>query len=647
MRLCVIIIVYEWGVKFHMIKLIIKNRFILFMDILAILIARTIASVMLFSEMELEFVSTGGIYLLLVIFMHMITGIYKIAWHYSGTTELIKLFGVNFATAVLLMISNEILVNAGILEQPFRRVNVGIVVMSMLMMMLARLFIREFYKNASFREIRNEDSEKKVRNRVLVIGAGDAAGIIIKSLSDNPSNSYEIVGLIDDDRAKQGKYLYGHKVLGGRDSIISVCETKDIDSIIMAIPSAYAKDRLDIIRLCQRTKCKIKTIPNISDLLNYSDDVKVREVHIEDLLERDPIVLDNNAIGELVGAKTVLVSGGGGSIGSELCRQIMRFSPKRLIIVDIYENNAYDIQMELNAKYPENKPLVLIASVRDRDRLRSIFDKYRPEIVFHAAAHKHVPLMEQSPGEAIKNNVFGTYNIAKIADEFGVKKFVMISTDKAVNPTNIMGASKRLCEMIVQYMEKISKTDFVAVRFGNVLGSNGSVIPLFERQISQGGPVRVTHKDVTRFFMTIPEAAQLVIQAACYAKGGEIFVLDMGKPVRIYDLAENLIRLSGYTPGVDIKIEIIGLRPGEKLYEELLMAEEGLESTAHSKIFVGKPCDIDMQTLEEKLSLLNIAVNSHDNEKIRDIMEEVVPTYIRDNEKFNSDYQNSRETANV
>lgn len=630
-----------------MIKLIIKNRFILFLDILAILIARNIASVMLFSEMELEFVSTGGIYLLLVIFMHMITGIYKIAWHYSGTTELIKLFGVNFATAVLLLISNEILVNTGILEQPFRRVNVGIIVMSMLMMMLSRLFIREFYRSASFREIRNEDSGKKARNRVLVIGAGDAAGIIIKSLSDNPSNSYEIVGLIDDDRAKQGKYLYGYKVFGGRDSIISICETKDIDSIIMAIPSAYSKDRLDILKLCQRTKCKIKTIPNISDLLNYSDDLKVREVHIEDLLERDPIVLDNNAIGELVGSKTVLVSGGGGSIGSELCRQIMRFSPHRLIIVDIYENNAYDIQMELNAKYPDNKPLVLIASVRDRDRLRSIFDKYRPEIVFHAAAHKHVPLMEQSPGEAIKNNVFGTYNIAKIADEFGVKKFVMISTDKAVNPTNIMGASKRLCEMIVQYMEKISKTDFVAVRFGNVLGSNGSVIPLFERQISQGGPVRVTHKDVTRFFMTIPEAAQLVIQAACYAKGGEIFVLDMGKPVRIYDLAENLIRLSGYTPGVDIKIEVIGLRPGEKLYEELLMAEEGLESTAHSKIFVGKPCDIDMQTLEEKLSLLDIAVNSHDNEKIRDIMEEVVPTYIRDNEKFNLDYQHSKETANV
>lgn len=630
-----------------MIKLIIKNRFILFLDILAILIARNIASVMLFSEMELEFVSTGGIYLLLVIFMHMITGIYKIAWHYSGTTELIKLFGVNFATAVLLLISNEILVNTGILEQPFRRVNVGIIVMSMLMMMLSRLFIREFYRSASFREIRNEDSGKKARNRVLVIGAGDAAGIIIKSLSDNPSNSYEIVGLIDDDRNKQGKYLYGYKVFGGRDSIISICETKDIDSIIMAIPSAYSKDRLDILKLCQRTKCKIKTIPNISDLLNYSDDLKVREVHIEDLLERDPIVLDNNAIGELVGSKTVLVSGGGGSIGSELCRQIMRYSPHRLIIVDIYENNAYDIQMELNAKYPDNKPLVLIASVRDRDRLRSIFDKYRPEIVFHAAAHKHVPLMEQSPGEAIKNNVFGTYNIAKIADEFGVKKFVMISTDKAVNPTNIMGASKRLCEMIVQYMEKISKTDFVAVRFGNVLGSNGSVIPLFERQISQGGPVRVTHKDVTRFFMTIPEAAQLVIQAACYAKGGEIFVLDMGKPVRIYDLAENLIRLSGYTPGVDIKIEVIGLRPGEKLYEELLMAEEGLESTAHSKIFVGKPCDIDMQTLEEKLSLLDIAVNSHDNEKIRDIMEEVVPTYIRDNEKFNSDYQHSKETANV
>ncbi len=630
-----------------MIKIIIKNRFIVLMDILAIIIARTIASVMLFAEMELDFVSTGGIYMALVVLMHVISGIYKIAWNYSGAKELIKLFGVNVLTVLILFGLNELLVYADIIDQPFRRVNAGIAAVSVLIMMLIRLVVKELYKHFTTKSISHSTSEKRNKNRVLIIGAGDAAGIIIKSFFDSSESAYEMVGLIDDDKAKQGKYFYGIKVLGDRNDIVSVCEDKDIDSIIMAIPAAYAKDRLEILKICQLTKCKVKTIPNVCDMLNSSDDLKIRSVHIEDLLERDPVVLDNNAIDELVKNKTVLVSGGGGSIGSELCRQIMRFSPKKLIIVDIYENNAYDIQMELNDKYPNNKPLVLIASIRDRERLRGIFGQYRPDVVFHAAAHKHVPLMEQSPGEAIKNNVFGTYNMAKTADEFDVKKFVMISTDKAVNPTNIMGASKRLCEMIVQCMERISKTDFVAVRFGNVLGSNGSVIPLFKRQIAEGGPVKVTHRDVTRFFMTIPEAAQLVIQAACYAKGGEIFVLDMGKPVRIYDLAENIIRLSGYTPNVDIKIEIVGLRPGEKLYEELLMAEEGLEKTQHSKIFVGRPYVMEMDALEEKLVLLCSAVDSKDNEKIRDIMEEVVPTYIRDNEKFNSDYQNQRETAKI
>ncbi len=630
-----------------MIKIIIKNRFIVLMDILAIIIARTIASVMLFAEMELDFVSTGGIYMALVVLMHVISGIYKIAWNYSGAKELIKLFGVNVLTVLILFGLNELLVYADIIDQPFRRVNAGIAAVSVLIMMLIRLVVKELYKHFTTKSISHSTSEKRNKNRVLIIGAGDAAGIIIKSFFDSSESAYEMVGLIDDDKAKQGKYFYGIKVLGDRNDIVSVCEDKDIDSIIMAIPAAYAKDRLEILKICQLTKCKVKTIPNVCDMLNSSDDLKIRSVHIEDLLERDPVVLDNNAIDELVKNKTVLVSGGGGSIGSELCRQIMRFSPKKLIIVDIYENNAYDIQMELNDKYPNNKPLVLIASIRDRERLRGIFGQYRPDVVFHAAAHKHVPLMEQSPGEAIKNNVFGTYNMAKTADEFDVKKFVMISTDKAVNPTNIMGASKRLCEMIVQCMERISKTDFVAVRFGNVLGSNGSVIPLFKRQIAEGGPVKVTHRDVTRFFMTIPEAAQLVIQAACYAKGGEIFVLDMGKPVRIYDLAENIIRLSGYTPNVDIKIEIVGLRPGEKLYEELLMAEEGLEKTQHSKIFVGRPYVMEMDALEEKLVLLRSAVDSKDNEKIRDIMEEVVPTYIRDNEKFNSDYQNQRETAKI
>ena len=633
-----------------MFKKTVKNRYIFVMDILAIIIARFITAMILFPEMKLPegaFIYTGGTYICFVIIINLIFGIYRIAWHYSGTRELAKYMSVCIVSMITQFVANELMVVLSIIPQPFRRINGGIAVISILIMILVRLFVKEIYKTVSSKAMINAPQKHGNKNRVLIIGAGDAARIIVGSYAQDFSSPYEIVGLIDDDTSKHGKIMYGYKVLGGRDSIVSICENKDVDSIIMAIPSAYAQDRLDILKICNFTKCKVKTIPNICDLLDSGENVHVRDVKIEDLLERDPVVLDNEGISSLVKGKVVMVSGGGGSIGSELCRQIMRFSPERLIILDIYENNAYDIQMELNAQYPGNQPAVLIASVRDRVRLQEIFKEYKPDLVFHAAAHKHVPLMETSPGEAIKNNVFGTYNLAMTAHEFGVEKFVMISTDKAVNPTNIMGASKRLCEMIIQCMEKISETDFVAVRFGNVLGSNGSVIPLFERQISQGGPVKVTHKDVTRFFMTIPEAAQLVIQAACYAKGGEIFVLDMGKPVKIYDLAENLIRLSGHIPNVDIKIEVVGLRPGEKLYEELLMDQEGLEGTKHSKIFVGRPMTIEMDELEEKLNLLREAVDSQDNERIRDIMEEVVPTYIRDNESFNKAHLKSKEKAKV
>ncbi|MBO7289652.1 MAG: polysaccharide biosynthesis protein [Clostridia bacterium] len=633
-----------------MFKKPIKNRYIFAFDILAIIIARFITAIILFPEMKLPqgaFIYTGGTYIGLVIIVNLIFGVYKIAWHYSGTRELAKYMSVCIVSMIAQFVANELLVFFSIIPQPFRRINGGIAIISILIMILVRLFVKEIYKTASSKAMVTSPQKPGNKNRVLIIGAGDAARIIVGSYAHDFSSPYEIVGFIDDDASKHGKIMYGYKVLGGRESIVSICENMDIDSIIMAIPSAYVQDRLDILKICNLTKCKVKTIPNICDLLDSDENVHVRDIKIEDLLDRDPIVLDNDGISSLVKGKVVMVSGGGGSIGSELCRQIMRFSPERLIILDIYENNAYDIQMELNAQYPGNQPAVLIASVRDRVRLQEIFSEYKPNLVFHAAAHKHVPLMETSPGEAIKNNVFGTYNLAMTAHEFGVEKFVMISTDKAVNPTNIMGASKRLCEMIIQCMEIISETDFVAVRFGNVLGSNGSVIPLFERQISQGGPVKVTHKDVTRFFMTIPEAAQLVIQAACYAKGGEIFVLDMGKPVKIYDLAENLIRLSGHIPNVDIKIEVVGLRPGEKLYEELLMDQEGLEVTKHSKIFVGRPMTIEMSELEEKLKLLKEAVDSQDNERIRDIMEEVVPTYIRDNESFNKAHLKSKETAKV
>ena len=393
------------------------------------------------------------------------------------------------------------------------------------------------------------------------------------------------------------------------------------------------EDKQRIYSVCADTGLEVKTLPSIDEIVDNNIGQEnvfnhIRNVKIEDLLERKPVVLNNEQLESEIKGKVVLVTGGGGSIGSELCRQIARHNPSKLIILDIYENNAYDLQMELERIYPDLELRVVIASVRDRERLEQVFEKYRPSTVFHAAAHKHVPLMEYNPGESIKNNVFGTYNTAVTADKYGADKFVLISTDKAVNPTNIMGATKRICEMIVQSMEQISKTTFVAVRFGNVLGSNGSVIPLFKKQIENREALTVTHKDITRFFMTIPEAAQLVLQAACYAKGGEIFVLDMGKPVRIYDLALNMIRLSGLKPYEDIDIKITGLRPGEKLYEELMMNEEGLKSTENSKIFIGKPIFTNMETLKISLDKLEKAMISSDKEFIKSVVKDVVPTYI-------------------
>ena len=384
------------------------------------------------------------------------------------------------------------------------------------------------------------------------------------------------------------------------------------------------------MELCQDTGVRTRVLPTTEEIINKQGAINsLRDVQIEDLLGREPIHLDNRNINSLIKDKTVLVTGGGGSIGSELCRQIMKNHPKKLIIFDIYENNLYDIELELKANYSKDKIEAIVGSVRDKTRLNEIFELYKPELVFHAAAHKHVPLMEKSPLEAIKNNVFGTYNVANCCDKYGVKRFVLISTDKAVNPTNIMGATKRLCEMIIQAKDKASKTEFVAVRFGNVLGSNGSVVPLFKKQIAKGGPVTVTHKDITRFFMTIPEAVQLVLQAVTYAKGGEIFVLDMGEPVKIYDLADNLIKLSGFQPNVDIPIKITGLRPGEKLYEEILMDDEGLKPTEHSKIYIAKPSKITMIDLEKKLDVLRETIKNEDIEieEIKTNMKKVVPTY--------------------
>ena len=422
----------------------------------------------------------------------------------------------------------------------------------------------------------NKNQDNKANN-LLIIGAGMGAREIIIAIKNNMRDKYNIVGIIDDDISKINHYILGIKVLGTRYDIPKIAKEKNVDLIFFAINKIDAVSRRKILEICQETGVKTRVLPTTEEVINKQGAMNsLRDVQIEDLLGRDPVHLDNKNINSLIKNKTVLVTGGGGSIGSELCRQIVKYDPKRLVILDIYENNLYDIEMELRAEYPKLNLEAIVASVRDKARLNNVFETYKPEIVFHAAAHKHVPLMEKSPLEAIHNNVFGTYNVVNCADEYGVEKFVLISTDKAVNPTNIMGASKRVCEMIVQAKNKVSKTEYVAVRFGNVLGSNGSVIPLFKKQIERGGPVTVTHKDITRFFMTIPEAVQLILQAVTYAKGGEIFVLDMGEPVKIYDLAVSLIKLLGYEPNVDIPIEITGLRPGEKLYEEILMSEEGL-----------------------------------------------------------------------
>lgn len=469
------------------------------------------------------------------------------------------------------------------------------------------------------------------RKNVLIIGAGEAAQSVLRTLNTSLNHSHNVVGLIDDNPNKVNYAMSGKRILGTRYDIPRVCKEKDVDTILFSISSISNKEKKEILDICQKTGCKVRILPGTADLIKDKNLMEsFRDVQIEDLLGRDPVELDNQGIEKLIENKVVLVTGGGGSIGSELCRQIIRYNPKKLVIVDIYENNLYDIEQELKYNYPEKEVVAIVASVRDKARLDEIFDKYKPYLVFHAAAHKHVPLMETSPLEAIKNNVFGTYNVVNCADEHNVKKFILISTDKAVNPTNIMGATKRLCEMIVQAKAKVSKTEYAAVRFGNVLGSNGSVVPLFKKQIAKGGPVTVTHRDITRFFMTIPEAVSLILQAMSYAKGGEIFVLDMGEPVKIYDMAINLIKLSGLEPGTDIQVKITGLRPGEKLYEELLMDEEGLTQTEHDKIHVARPMKITMEDVEEKLNKLTELINTSNNEqksKIKKLIHEVEPTY--------------------
>ena len=467
--------------------------------------------------------------------------------------------------------------------------------------------------------------------KVLIIGGGSSGEMVVNELKENPQLGKVPIGIIDDDANKIGRSIHNVKILGRTNEIDKIVKKYQVDEIILAIASISSSRKKEIIEICKETKCKLKTIPGIYEIIDGKVDIKkIRDVEIEDLLGREPIKVNLNEISEYIANKVILVTGGGGSIGSELCRQIASFNPKHLIILDNYENNAYAIQQELKRKYKNDLNLsTIIASVREDVRLEEIFKMYRPEVVFHAAAHKHVPLMEDSPSEAIKNNIFGTLNVAKLSDKYKVKRFVLISTDKAVNPTNIMGATKRAAEMIIQMMNNKSKSEFVAVRFGNVLGSNGSVIPLFKKQIEEGGPVTITHPEIIRYFMTIPEAVQLVIQAGAMAKGGEIFVLDMGEPVKIVDLAKNLITLSGLEPDVDIKIEYTGLRPGEKLYEELLMSEEGLSKTNNKKIFIGSPINIDGNKIEKHLEMLKRVVDIEAVDLIESLMREFVPTYIR------------------
>lgn len=488
----------------------------------------------------------------------------------------------------------------------------------------------------------NISNQKK--SRVLIIGAGSAGELVINEICKNLKSEKLVIGIVDDDIDKVGKVINNIPIIGTTEDIKYIVQKYNIDEIIFSIADISKKRKHEILSICDsarcgNSECSIKVIPGIFEIINGAVDIKeIKDVKIEDLLFRETIDFDLNKIGEYLNEKVVLVTGGGGSIGSEICRQISNFNPKLLIILDNYENNAYDIQQELIRKYADKLNIeTIVASIREEERIKKIFEKYHPDIVFHAAAHKHVPLMEDSPGESIKNNIFGTLNVANLSKQYNVEKFVLISTDKAVNPTSIMGATKRAAEIIIQTLNEDSKTKFVAVRFGNVLGSNGSVIPLFKKQIQEGGPVTITHKDIIRYFMTITEAVQLVIQAGSIAKGGEIFILDMGQPVKIDELAKNLIRLSGFEPGVDIDIEYIGLRPGEKLYEELLMDEEKILSTENRKIYIANPIAIDKEKLTNNLIMLKYAVEKEENDILEHIIKKIVTNFVREEEDESSD----------
>lgn len=612
-----------------MIEIIRKNRnlLLLIIDIL-IIIAGYIASMIFLSikVQPISFIKQVGLCIIIYEIFLNVFHMYQNMLHYEVGKDYVKYI----ISAILSVGTITVIAKILGLEYLTIKMNLlsGILIAGVFVMY--RLAGRSILSRKASAKYGNQEKTKVKAKNLLIIGAGMGAREIIITIKNSMRDRYNIVGIIDDNKNKLNHYILGIKVIGTRYEIPRFAKEHDVDEIFFAINKIDAVSRRKILEICQETGVKTRVLPTTEEVIDRQGAMNsLRNVQIEDLLGRDPIELDNKNIKNLIKDKTVLVTGGGGSIGSELCRQIIKYKPQNLVILDIYENTLYDIERELEADYPTANIKAIIGSVRDKERLEEVFNKYKPNVVFHAAAHKHVPLMETSPLEAIHNNVFGTYNVVNCADKYGVEKFVLISTDKAVNPTNIMGASKRVCEMIVQTKNKTSKTDFVAVRFGNVLGSNGSVIPLMKKQIEKGGPVTVTHKEITRYFMTIPEAVQLILQAVTYAKGGEIFVLDMGEPVKIYDLAVSLIRLMGYEPNVDIPIIITGLRPGEKLYEELLMAEEGLVSTKHDKIFITQPMHLEEKELNEKLyELGNIKYNEdYSIEKVKEVMANVVPTY--------------------
>lgn len=554
---------------------------------------------------------------LVTVIIFWIFGLYNSLWEFAGVHELVRIALASACSGAAVWFGMLLSGLPVPRSYPFIYILV--------------LFVAASFPRFIYRLLRNQRAASKqvTRRRTMLIGGGAAGAMVIREFQNSSHSENQVMCVIDDNPSKRGALLMGVPIVGDREKIESAVQKYGIEEIVLAIPSAQLRDRTELISICQRTGCRLKTLPALYQLANGEVSVKkVRDVDIVDLLGRATVDVDMSGIADYIKDKTVLVTGGGGSIGSELCRQIAKHGVGRLIIFDIYENNAYDIQQELKRRYPTLDLVVLIGSVRDRKRVFNVMDTYRPELVFHAAAHKHVPLMEDSPAEAIKNNVFGTLNVAEAAAEFGTKRFLLISTDKAVNPTNVMGASKRMCEMVIQMMNGRSETEYVAVRFGNVLGSNGSVIPLFRRQILAGGPVTVTDRNVIRYFMTIPEAVSLVLQAGAYATGGEIFVLDMGDPVRIDDLARNMIRLSGFEPDVDIKVEYTGLRPGEKLFEEILMDAEGMEKTANNLIYIGHELDVDREKFMAQLAELAEA-DERDGQAIRDCIERIVPTYYR------------------